>query len=79
MIACARDLERRELGVEALDLLQAQHVGLGLVEPGEQMLDSRALTELTFQVATLTKPAQPTENELPQPQEDAALGLRTWK
>jgi hypothetical protein len=22
---------------------------------------------------------QPTENELPQPHEDAALGLRTWK
>src|SRR5690348_5697795 len=41
---------------------------------------SRALTELTFQDASLVKRAgaQPTENELPQPQDDAAFGFFTW-
>jgi hypothetical protein len=41
---------------------------------------SRALTELTFHVATLTKRAvsgQPIEKELPQPQEEAAFGFLT--
>src|SRR5208282_3611362 len=45
---------------------------------------SRALTELTFQVASLIKrggaaAAQATEKELPQPQEEAAFGFFTWK
>src|SRR5579883_291920 len=49
-------------------------------------LDSRALMELTFQLAILTTvppgaagAAQPIEKELPQPQEEAALGLVTRK
>src|SRR6185437_175524 len=100
VVAQALQLQRREIRGRAFGLLQADDVGLRLLEPGEQDrqpdldridVEGGDLHRRAFRGSDMKKarrggpcqPAgagpQPTEKELPQPQDEAALGFFTWK
>src|SRR5271155_2153077 len=81
MVAECADLQSREIGDQTFGLLQAHHVGLRVLEKREQMRQSRLdridVPGRDFHGRGGTA-AQPIENELPQPQDEAAFGLRIW-
>src|SRR6185437_2005061 len=100
VVAEALQLQGREIRCRALGLLQADDVGLRLLEPGEQDrqpdldridvdgddLHGRAFSWIGHEkgpprraLSTASLGAQPTEKELPQPQDEAAFGFFTWK
>src|SRR5262249_1676578 len=75
------DLQGREVGRRAFRLLKAHHIGLPFFEKGEQVrqpcLDRIDVPASDFH-GRKRSVGQPIEKELPQPQEEAAFGLRIW-
>src|SRR5215469_17593687 len=79
MVSQPLDFEDREVFRPALGLLQAQDIRLGIFEVSEQMREPR-LDRVDVPARDFHGPiGQPIEKEIPQPQDEAAFGLRIWK
>src|SRR5271169_4557946 len=73
VIAEIFDLEAREAVRRAFQFLEQGDVGAKALQPADEVADA-----LTDRIDVPGGDADQTEKELPQPQEEVALGLRTW-